>query len=60
VPLRQIAPVVVQVLFAQQGWPGSPHARQVPPWQRLPDAQVLFGQQVWPGRPQGWQIVPAQ
>jgi hypothetical protein len=30
-PVSQHAPLALQELFAQQGWPTSPHARQKPP-----------------------------
>jgi hypothetical protein len=48
--------IAVQVLFAQQCWPGSPQGSQAPLVHTLLAAQVLFAQQRWPGCPQGSQV----
>jgi hypothetical protein len=42
VPITQETFAPVQVLLAQQGWPGRPHAWQVPLMQILPELQVLL------------------
>jgi hypothetical protein len=48
--------IAVQVLLAQQRWPGRPQGSQVTLVHTLLAAQVLLAQQRWPGCPQGSQV----
>ncbi|MGD9891295.1 MAG: hypothetical protein AB7U18_08390 [Dehalococcoidia bacterium] len=60
VPLWQLVPVWVQVLFAQQGWPAAPHVWQVPLTQTALAWQVLPAQHGWLPSPQVTHIPPWQ
>src|SRR5690349_3448228 len=58
VPPRQVAPIIVQVLLAQHGWPAPPHAAHTPPTPHTDDIalQLTPPQQGWPMAPHIMQV----